>query len=558
MRNIIPTLYNTIYYRIYKSGDEGYLYSSQIFKLIGKPDVSLSTKEEFLPISKTCNFFQGIIYEGSITNMDKKFHHKKMLEVTVYKTCIENFKEELDFMLNGNKFYGPIFINFKSEFAEKYKFLTDNEINDLAKQYAVFIVLFKYADNTQNLKEIHQYLLDNNFLGISEFLTISSKYESFRRYIKRKSKIGLPEAVVHKGRNQPSNNSISELMKKLIVVLSIQTPTRRSARLIYEDIVHISERIGEKQIEGFRIVSISKIEKFMNHPEFITLISFAKDSKEEFRRNVTGVLRFKKAEAPLRKIYVDAYYFQAKHKNSKKKCNKNLQQTLIGIFFQDDYSEKILTLEFDASENSTVVIKAFMNFFKRYRYQIPREIVMDKFTYKMISQHSELLKLLDRYGLNERNGLVVSSNPNRKSKLERFFNTFQQLFMETIFHYIGPSVKANKRLNSHPRREWLLEIKKDLPEEFQLQLALKKLIDINYNKDYKIVIKNTCYSPNELYTETDPDPIGAFSEEELIRAFFDLHKVTVKGAAIMIKSGKVQYIYYNQEVNFIKNIQIGE
>lgn len=435
--------------------------------------------------------------------------------------------------------YKEDYRSYQSIYAS-YDYLSTEKVAELAMLHAMIILIQRFLNDPIKISFIYEHLCENNY-GVDIPLT---SLESFKKYIKRK-KDNLPKSIIHGLYQKNSNNkSLTELMEHVIIWLAVMVPTRRAVYSIKEDLDYIIETMPNAKNHGIYSISESKIDKFLKEPKARNLISYAKDNNIDFKRKVLGVMRFARASGTLVRIYIDGYVFQVEHKNGKK------VDRLTGIFISDDFSDYIISHGIGNSENFNLLMQVLEEYFRVTKNGLPHEIVMDKYTYKIMKKNRTLMKVLKRYGLEKGRGLTISSNPNRKSRLERFFNTFQQKFMPSIIHYIGPGIKS-RLSNSHPFKEFLITLRRDLPEEFDIILVLNRLIKIHYNKEYISPSQQWLLSPQQRFMEEEKKPLSILDEKVIPTLFYELHKVTCRGGAIMIKRKNEFYIFYKREFEFL-------
>ncbi|GCC50354.1 hypothetical protein SanaruYs_05690 [Chryseotalea sanaruensis] len=520
-----------------KRGEPEMYYHSSLPKLLsGKGDPDTSPK--FIPLRlapetikkhlspEICkNIFQqlqGINYQAAVQTITfESYFLTRLRELFLTSDYKEDFRS-----------YQPIYAS--------YDFLTGEKIVELSMLHAMIVLIDRFLYDPTKIKIIYQHLCECNY-GVEIPLT---SLVSFKKYIKRK-KNNLPDSIIHGLYQQKSNNhEISELMQYLIIWIYVMVPTRRASFSIKEDVDYIIQTMPNAEEQGIYTLSESKIAKFLLEPKSVNLISYAKDNKEDFRRKVSGVMRFIRASAPLVRIYLDGYVFQVEHKDGKKVGR------LTGLFISDDFSDYIISHVIGNSENFELVMLALEEYFRKTKNALPREIVVDKYTYKILKKNTAFIDLLKRNGIEKGRGLTVSSNPNRKSRLERFFNTFQQKFMQSIIHYIGPGIKA-RLSNSHPFKEFLITLKKDLPDQFDITLTLNRLIKYSYNKEYISPSQEYLSTPESRFKNEDPNPHCIVDPKVIPMLFYELHQVMFKAGAIMIKRGVEFHLFYMRDFEFI-------
>lgn len=520
-----------------KRGESEMYYHSSLPKLLsgkGEPD----TSPKFIPLRVAPETIQKRLSPEICKNIFQQ------LQGIQYNSAVQTITFESYFLARLRELFNPSgyredFRSYQPIYAS-YNFLTGDKIIELSMLHAMIILIERFLYDPTKIKIIYEHLCECNY-GVEIPLT---SLVSFKKYIKRK-KDNLPDSIIHGLYQQKSNNhEISELMQYLIIWLYVMVPTRRASFSIKEDIDYIIQTMPNAEAQGVYSLSESKIAKFLLEPKSVNLISYAKDNKEDFRRKVSGVMRFLRASAPLVRIYLDGYVFQVEHKDGKKVSR------LTGIFISDDFSDYIISHVIGSSENFNLVMLALEEYFRKTKNALPREIVVDKYTYKILKKNTAFIELLKRNGIEKGRGLTVSSNPNRKSRLERFFNTFQQKFMQSIIHYIGPGIKA-RLSNSHPFKEFLITLRKDLPDQFDMTLTLNRLVKYSFNKEYISPSQEYLSTPESRFKNEDPNPHCIVDPKVIPMLFYECHQVTFKGGAFMIKRGVEFYLFYNTDFEFI-------
>jgi len=427
--------------------------------------------------------------------------------------------------------------DYKKLYAD-YDYFTSEQITDKSMVHAVFVLMFPFYQERAKLKFMFSFL-EKARLGID--LPLSTE-DALRKLIGRKLKKGLPQALVHGGIGKPSNNAeLTPLMKNIIIVLSVEITTSKSAHLIKEDLDIILNNLPNAKECGVYSVSERKIADYLKLPEADVAIRYAKDEPLEFRRAVTGIMRFSRPSAPLVRVCVDGYSFQVKYFN----LEINEADFPVGIFFYDDRSDYVISMEIGVSENSELLMTAFKQFLIKTGYSLPRELVMDKFTYKLLKKNKKLLKFLEDNGVN----VIKSPNPNRKNRLERFFETFQQLMLAAhIIEYLGPGVRSKFR-NAHPFRSFKVFLSKNLPTKFELFPILKRLVRIKYNTGYKS--REFDGSPECRFETEKKNPVATFDEDIVPYLCDELHTVKFWGASLVIRRGDDFHFYYKREFEFL-------
>lgn len=509
--------------------------------LLGRGEAEVA---RFVPVSKAPEFirekFTSTVSQSIIQNIQLSQYENSVQLLTFESYFLSRLKEL--FKMNGQCHQVEGYVDFMPIYAQ-FDYLSSEKVVELSMLHALIVLIWRFTNDVNKMRFIYEHLNESNY-GVDIPLT---SFESFRKYIYRKRVETLPDGIIHGLYGKQSNNhELTSLMQDVLILLACNISTNKSAFSIKEDLDFVLETMPNASACGLYSISASKISSFMRTPASQNMLSFAKDNQTEFYRRVIGVMRFLRASAPLVRIYIDGYTFQMQYKNSKKKPDR-----LTGVFISDDFSDYIIAHEIGESENYEIVMRALEKYFKNTNNLLPREIVVDKYTYRILATNKAFIDLLDRNGIKKGKGLIVSSNPNRKSRLERFFNTFQQRFMTSIINYIGPSVKA-RRTHAHPFKEFLVYLQKNLMDDFDMKLVLNKLIKVHYNKDYVSPSQlNLVNTPESRFLNYDQNPLCKIDSKILPTLFYELHSVKVKAGSIMLRKGVNFKLYYLRDFDFI-------
>lgn len=529
--------------KLFKFKQGNLYYNSNLPMLLkGRGELDNLATCSFIPLSSSPIVIKKIFTPDVCRAIDTFIQCSNYESAVLNLTFESYFLTRLKILFLGKNYYTPEDYRYYQSIYAQFDYLSSDKVVDLAKLHSLLILIWQFMHDKSKLKFIFDHLKKNTY-GVDIPLT---SFDSFHRYLRRKRSKGLPAALTHGLYGRPSNNhEITPFMKKVLVYLATMIPTRAHVYSIKEDLDYLIQSVPSVKEVGIYSLSESKISSFLKEPEAGNLIRFAKDDPIEFRREVIGVMRFTRASAPLVRIYIDGYNFQVQYKNGK------IPDRLTGVFISDDFSNYIVSHVIGDSENYDLVMAALRLFFEKTKGELPREIVVDKYTYRIISKNKSLIELLKRYGIEKGKGLIVSSNPNAKAMLERFFGTFQQRFMPSSIHYIGPSIKS-KQTHSHPFRDFRVHLQKNLPERFDLILELNKLIKVHFNKEYISPRQSILATPENRFKEWDSNPLAKIDMKLIIPIlFFELHSITVKAGAVLIRRGNDFLLYYLRDFDFI-------
>jgi hypothetical protein len=476
-----------------------------IMRLLAGPDLSamlnLGHTQKYIPaesLSREAQKSIGLVKEpnGTIQIIPFDFSFK----VHVEECCDREYNEY-------------------QHYYEKAGHSNTEEIVTLAKTHALLRLIFRHFKDPKKLSIMFESL--NTYMHGTKIPTTS--FDAFRKYISRKNKKKLPDCLIHGLISKPSNHGeLSDFMKDVIVLLATKQTILLSAKMIEKEIIFIGNELHDASSLGFYVVSESTIQKFLSTAHAQNAINYSLAEPLDFQKRVLGVLRFVRASAGLVKVHVDAYYFQMQYKDVKG------MNGLVGIFFYDENSEFLFTMNIDGSENANSLKNAFKQFFVATKGQLPREFSMDTFTYKlMVSGMPKLHKFLIDKGVK----ITKSTNPNNKSHLERFFGTLQQRDLPKSIYYLGPGIKSKKRL-SHPARAYrlILSSARFALDKYDLSRILSKLCYIDYNAYH---VGPDFLVPKERYEKNGADPLTTVDAGICLPyLFYEYHYLKVEGGTI--------------------------
>ncbi len=416
------------------------------------------------------------------------------------------------------------FVDFQIHYATDTR-LSICEIQQLARTHAILLLIFRYNNDPEKMKVIYQ-KLTNYTHGT---LVRTTTFHAFRKYVSRKKRIGLPKALKHGLTGKPSNNGeISSLMKDLIILAATKQTTGLSASLIELEILHIIDNLPNADSVGLSPISVSKISKYLRTGEGHDALHYALAEPLNFQRKVAGFMRFTRASAIMVKVYVDGYYFQTQYKDDEGKS-----KGFVGICFYDDQSEYVFDFNLDDSENANSLRNAFLNFLRKTKGELPRELCMDKYTYKLLKT---CLPKIFQFLIN--NGVEVneSSNPNFKSKIERFLGQLQQIVMPKSIYYLGPGVKSKTPL-IHPPRAYklMLSSKRFALNKYEMNRLLTTIWSVRYNKRH---VGDDFEVPESRFLNNARNPVGFIKDLEsyIPYLFFECHRsIKVTGRSVEIR-----------------------
>ncbi len=118
---------------------------------------------------------------------------------------------------------------------------------------------------------------------------------------------------------------------------------------------------------------------------------------------------------------------------------RKIQQFLYIVSVRDVHSGEILGRHYDITEDRWAVFNAIKMAVKNAGY-LPYEMVFDKFPGHNTPEMIHFLADLQRWGTK----VTLSSDPNVKPGLERWFGTLQTVFMQESAFYYGQGIKSRR------------------------------------------------------------------------------------------------------------------
>lgn len=363
-------------------------------------------------------------------------------------------------------------------------------------------------------------------LKVYQHLTVFplTSVEAFRKYINRKEK-GFPESLIHKATNRPSNNlKLTPLMQKVLTTLATCGTLKKSASNVKEELDFLIERIKDPDAIGIYSLSEQKVSLFLDSPEAKIMEAEALADPMEFQRRVTGSFNFFKASATFVKVSIDALVIQIKYYDEDDRSLKEY----VGIHIHDDCTDFVFSINLDDTENGESLLKALRDYLIFTKGALPRCIYLDGFTMKLLKKYPRIIDLFERNGVQ----LLPSPNPNNKSSLERCFLTIQQKQLIKSVNFIGPGIKAKKRM-SHPSKMFrvILNHKRNALKKWELNRTYKYLVKVCHNEGY--FGKDLC-TPKDRLELIEANPICYIDLDRYLPLCYHLHEVTVVAGAIVV------------------------
>jgi len=366
----------------------------------------------------------------------------------------------------------------------------------------------------------------------------SKSFDSFRHYIKRVDKKGLPQAFIHGLTKKTSNRlKLNSFMKDLIILLVMENPVNSSAeeiRAVLDDVANDHPELVKREI--FHHLGSSTIRNFLASKESKSNISYAKDDFREFKRAILGYLRMTPASAPLVRICIDGYVAQVVCQGFDEDGKKVIMQ-LVCVIVMDARTKAVLGIAIGETEHSTLILQAIKEYFFRARGCAPREIVMDGHAAYQSGALERFRKEMEGCGVKL---TFTNKNPNR-NPIERALRQFQDKVLGHTFSYIGASIRSRGK-NALPSKAFLITVrnKQYLKSKEETTKILYWLFRQVYNQQS---LNAFGYYPNEQFSSEAWSIQKEFDRSQIARMLHNWHKATICGCGVIIKESPMVYIY---------------
>ena len=353
----------------------------------------------------------------------------------------------------------------------------------------------------------------------------------FYKYLKRIEKIGLPHGLLHGSRGKPSHNlKLTLTMKELIIYLK-SYGNFTSCRDISDNLKELKK--DHKEIE---CIDESTIRNYLATHESDNLTLLARQGYRSFEAKILGYLPLNRTKDPLSKIIIDGYVTQVKCEG------ESLSPIKLLIFAIMDSFSGYVVIEIGEVEDYNLIRRTFEKFLSFTGYKMPMEVVSDGHT----SSQSRYFETFRKYLKDNKVTWVVTPNPRRKSQLERWFGTLQQIYLTKIVGYVGEGIKS-RRKDAHPSEEVLMIVKSReyLKNRNELiRLLYSAVDDYNTNAHFK-----DAASPLDLYHLKKPINFIQLQDFHLPYFFWDKHEVSIHGSMIILRrtiADKVKRWFYRK------------
>ncbi|MFC0182555.1 transposase family protein [Pseudarcicella hirudinis] len=202
-------------------------------------------------------------------------------------------------------------------------------------------------------------------------------------------------------------------------------------------------------------------------------------------------------------INITPHYWEDPNEVTTKKKDLAMGRAVLSVV-RDHATQDILGYSLDMSENRHMVINALRMAIERTG-KLPYELRYDRGSWYGTDEVETIIKKFQGFGVKT----TETTSPTGKPGVERWFETFQSVFLIDSDYYIGEGVKS-RRENAHRSADQLTkQFQQAKRENWKFEDAVKEIAGyINeYRKTklskYSKKYKNVDYSPSELYNLFD-------------------------------------------------------
>lgn len=358
----------------------------------------------------------------------------------------------------------------------------------------------------------------------------TNNLRSLYNKIKIAKNTSIEESLIHEFRRlgrgpYKLNKYIQKIIKKYY-----SNPLRYSTR-------EITNMVNQELISRQKpIISYSTVLKFINQPEVKNQCEILRLGKKYAEQNLLPHLHRIKPEFSGQVIQLDSTRINIPFLNE---YNEISYLNLCAAI--DVYSSKIIGFSFAINEDVVMILECLKKSFFEMKI-IPTQIIIDNHKAYTSKVYKEFKSKAEIYGIDHRHSKV--GNPKDKGHIERWFYTFQTMYLNNLFGSLGNGIKSREikgRTNSKLEKFYMK--KENLRKRKELELELGYLIE-KYNNNLKIRNK----SPNEIFQSGIIDGAREFTIDDIAKLFFERRYFKVKKSTIImiIQEQKFIYVVYNE------------
>ncbi|WP_233131491.1 Mu transposase C-terminal domain-containing protein [Tenacibaculum holothuriorum] len=416
---------------------------------------------------------------------------------------------------------------------------TERDINLFSKTHSLFLTIIELR-KSYKMKDI--FIAYQNF-DEAKFQT--KNINSFYNKINKAEKGSINETLIHSTRKHGKlpyklKPYIQKLIKK-----HYSNPKQYSIRCIY---LKVNNNLINR---GLKPISYATIHRYVNLPEVRNLCDPFRMGIKYTNEYILPSMVRKKPEFPCAVIQIDSTRINIPYFN-KETNNIEYLYLCVGL---DVYSNKILGYSFGEVENTNLILECYKNILSSIKV-FPYQFLIDNHTSYSSKIFKEFKYKLETFGVLHRSSKI--KNPQDKGNVERWFNTFQSRYLNSLFGSLREGITTKKiggRINHE--LEQFYRKKNNLRLKNELVSDLTKFIN-KYNSDDQFSKDNL--SPDVIFIKSfvskNYKPIlienlaFLFSEEKYLK----VRKSTIQ---FEIRKTKYHYIIYNTHLaNKLNGIKV--
>lgn len=253
----------------------------------------------------------------------------------------------------------------------------------------------------------------------------------------------------------------------------------------------------------------------------------------------------------------DCWEMDATRVNITSHTDDGKDKFLMVVAIRDVHSGDVLGYSFDHSENRRVYENAMAMAVQKTGY-LPYEIVTDRFPGHNTSEMEELFARMEALGVH----IEFSHDPNRKSGVERFFRTLQQITMPDSDYFYGDGIQS-RSLSAFRSPEYIAQIKKESKKAgFDMYKAVEESTNIiesfrstlysKYSRKHSKLHK----SPRQLHEESEKPHVIQLSEAAISMLFGRKKEIQIRNNGQIVTEilgVKMHYFISPAYYDIIKN-----
>ncbi|WP_282087180.1 DDE-type integrase/transposase/recombinase [Aquimarina algiphila] len=457
----------------------------------------------------------------------KKLQLNLPIDSEVFKKIINENNNNIDLNLRlkkiwlilSNAWQNPM--SWKKYIPYYTEYYLDHEIRILfAKTHSLFVEVISMKQNSFKLTEIHVV-----YLKLENAVFRTENYKSFSRKIRVAEKDEISRALMHDfkkfGRNayKLSNMTINRI--KFYYSSKKRYPKNKITQLVNNELIS----------RGLRPISYNTVVRVLSDKKLRNQCDMIRFGDKHTRTNILPYLR---REDP--KCLGELYQIDSTRLNIPYQDNSNNICYLNLCVMMDVFSRRIIGYSFSETENHVMILKCIQEALSSFKI-IPKQIVHDNHKAYFSEEFRKLKTKLDDYGVHLRASKI--GNPRDKGHVERWFRTFQTVYLINVMGFLGDGIKS-KTEGARASNDLELYYKKKhlLRNRESLEKLISKLI-----KEY-----NTSKKNGKIKTELAE--IRKFKPSDIAKLFFRTKRILVRRSMVSLtyKGNKLTYTIYNRHL----------